>query len=224
MKISAVIFDMDGLMIDSEPLWQLAEIRAFREVGLELTREMCAQHTGIRVDEVVDIWYGHHPWDLARFPKPQVVQQIINELIRQINDVGQPMAGLEAALDFFQRRNLPLALASSSNRAIIEAVLARLKLGPRFSVIHSAEHEPYGKPHPGVYLSTAEQLGVSPRHCLALEDSINGVIAAKAARMACIAVPDPAHIDDRRFGIADVVLPSLTELDETIWKRLTGQA
>jgi mannitol-1-/sugar-/sorbitol-6-/2-deoxyglucose-6-phosphatase len=80
-----------------------------------------------------------------------------------------------------------------------------------FQVTQSAEHEPYGKPHPGVYIEAARRLGVEPRRCLALEDSPNGVIAAKAARMYCIAVPDPALKDDRRLLAADLILPSLTD-------------
>ncbi|HEX5500151.1 MAG TPA: HAD-IA family hydrolase, partial [Thermomicrobiales bacterium] len=80
-----------------------------------------------------------------------------------------------------------------------------------FQVVQSAEHEPYGKPHPGVYIEAARRLGLPPTQCLAFEDSPNGVIAAKAARMACIAVPDPALVGDRRFGAADLILPSLSD-------------
>ena len=94
---------------------------------------------------------------------------------------------------------------------IIAAVLETLGIGGYFRVAQSAEHEPFGKPHPGVYIEAARALGVEPLQCLAFEDSPNGVIAAKAARMTCVAVPDPALAADRRFGAADLVLGSLTE-------------
>lgn len=85
-------------------------------------------------------------------------------------------------------------------------------------MVHSAEAEPYGKPHPAVYLSTAARLGVAPARCLALEDSLNGLIAAKAARMRCVAVPERP---DPRFALADLVLPGLAHLEERAWERLS---
>jgi mannitol-1-/sugar-/sorbitol-6-/2-deoxyglucose-6-phosphatase len=90
-------------------------------------------------------------------------------------------------------------------------VLDTLDIAPYFQVAQSAEHEAYGKPHPGVYIEAARRLGVEPWRCLAFEDSPNGVIAAKAARMHCIAVPDPALRNDRRLQAADLILPSLAE-------------
>jgi len=89
-------------------------------------------------------------------------------------------------------------------------VLAALDLGEAFEVVHSAEDEPYGKPHPGIYLTAAERLGVDPVACVAIEDSVAGVVAAKAARMAAVAVPEDRG--DPRFGIADAVLDSLADL------------
>ena len=108
-------------------------------------------------------------------------------------------------------QDLPLAVASSSSGEMIAAVMERLGIGGYFRILQSAEHEPYGKPHPGVYIEAARRLGVAPEHCLAFEDSPNGVIAAKAAKMACIAVPDPAIRADRRLCIADAILPSLAD-------------
>jgi len=105
-----------------------------------------------------------------------------------------------------------IGLASSSSTEIIAAVLARLGIMDSFDVTQSAEHEPYGKPHPAVYIECARRLDVSPDRCLAIEDSPAGVLAAKAARMSCIAVPAPELAGDNRYCIADRRLASLTEL------------
>jgi sugar-phosphatase len=97
---------------------------------------------------------------------------------------------------------------------VIAAALEALDLQDAFEVVHSAEGEPYGKPHPGVYLHTAEQLGLRPEECVAIEDSPNGVLAAKAARMGCIAVPEPALRGHPWFAIADAVLQDLGGLED----------
>ena len=121
------------------------------------------------------------------------------------------MPGVHETLEALAAAGYPLAIASSSSSEIIAAVLETLDIGGYFRVTQSAEHEPFGKPHPGVYIEAARRLGIEPWRCLAFEDSPNGVIAAKAARMTCIAVPDRALAADRRFGAADLVLSSLTE-------------
>ena len=104
-----------------------------------------------------------------------------------------------------------MALASSSSMSLIEAVVDKLNIRMYFDVLWSAEFEPYGKPHPGIFLTTAAKLQVDPKECIVFEDSINGVISAKAARMKCIAIPEEATFNDPRFAIADSKLRSLKE-------------
>jgi sugar-phosphatase len=106
---------------------------------------------------------------------------------------------------------MKIAVASSSSLAIITAVLEKFGVSELMDAVHSAHDEPYGKPHPAVFLRTAETLQVHTDNCVVFEDSPNGVIAAKAAKMKCIAVPDPANLNDKRFGIADAILPSLQD-------------
>src|SRR5262249_29403654 len=124
--------------------------------------------------------------------------------------------GIDDVLGFLEGRRIPVALASSSPHAVIAAALERLDLGARFACVCSAEDEPYGKPHPGVYLTAAATLGIAPALCCAIEDSPNGVLAAKAAHMTCIAIPDPAYGDDPRIMMADRVVRALTDLDATV--------
>jgi mannitol-1-/sugar-/sorbitol-6-/2-deoxyglucose-6-phosphatase len=207
--IGAIIFDMDGLLIDSEPLWRIAEIETLSAVGAPITEEDAVATTGLRTDEVVELWYARYPWPDP--PKKEIEARIISRLITLVRERGSVMPGAIEALEAVSTAGFPLGIASSSTSEIIAAVLHTLGIERYFQVTQSAEHEPYGKPHPGVYIEAARRLGVEPRQCLALEDSPNGVIAAKAARMYCIAVPDPALKDDRRLQAADLILPSLTD-------------
>lgn len=207
--VKAVIFDMDGLLIDSEPLWQEAEVDVFNSVGVPLTREMTKQTTGLRTDEVVEYWHKRYPWhhqslqDVAKLIDTKVIDLIIEK--------GEPKEGAAQTVAACEKLGLPLAIASSSPMPLIEAVLRKLELAERINVVHSAHDEEYGKPHPAVYISTAKELQVHPESCVAFEDSANGVIAAKAAKMRCIAVPERVLRNDKRFGIADIIIPSLRD-------------
>src|SRR5215210_2390713 len=206
-QIDAIIFDMDGLLVDSEPLWRIAEIEMLSAVRVPITEEDAIQTTGLRTDEVVELWYARYPWSDP--PKKAIEARIITRLIALVRERGRMMPGVRETLHAVSDAGYPLAIASSSSSEIIAAVLDTLGIAACFQVAQSAEHEAYGKPHPGVYIEAARRLGVEPRRCLAFEDSPNGVIAAKAARMRCIAVPDPALRNDRRLQAADLVLPSL---------------
>ena len=218
--ISAIIFDMDGVLIDSEPFWQESEIDVFGRAGLALTREMCLQTMGLRVDEVVEYWRRRRTFDDA--PAGTLEDAIIGGVVDRILSKGEAREGAAHALDFFRRRGLRVALASSSAYRLIGAVTERLGLADGFEVIYSAEEEEYGKPHPGVYLTTARRLGVAPVDCLAIEDSFNGVLAAKAARMKCVAVPESSQRHDPRFAIADVLLDSLADVNDEVWRGLNS--
>ena len=216
--IKAVIFDLDGLLIDSEPLWQEAEIEIFAQVNIALTSELCLKTKGLRIDEVVDYWYQQYPWD--NLSKSKVEELIVDRLIELIHLKGKPLVGVEHALAFVKNKNVKIALASSSSSRIIQAALQKLNLTNVFTEIYSAEAEILGKPHPGVYLTTAQKLNIAPVSCLALEDSLNGVLAAKAAQMKCIAIPESTQQDNPKFVIADQLLLSLEEFNELVWNKL----
>ncbi len=215
--ISAVIFDMDGLLVDSEPLWRRAEIEAFAEVGVALNDTMCLETTGLRIDQVVDHWQQRFGFT---FESPAAVRRdVLARVGRLITREAEPRPGAVEAVER-AARTLPVALASSSPHAIIDAVLDRFGVRAVFRVIHSADDEQYGKPHPAVFLTTAARLERSALECLVLEDSLNGVLAAKAARMRCLAVPEAEQQRDPRFAIADRILPSLTALDDEVWREM----
>lgn len=203
----AVIFDMDGLLIDSEPVWREAEVEVFNSVGVPLIEEMCHQTTGLRVDEVVKFWYAKYPW--FGISHEEVAKDIVSRVVTQLEKIGKEMPGAVEAVRRVKSLGVRLALATSSSMDLVRAVLKRLELMNVFDVVQSAENEEYGKPHPAVYLNTAKELAVEPPRCIAVEDSVRGVISAKAAGMWCIAVPEPENRGDRRFAVADAVLDSL---------------
>ena len=140
-------------------------------------------------------------------------------VIAHVTAEGQPMPGVTAAIALFERCGLRLAIASSSPLRLIDAVCDRLGL-TRIEVRCSAMDEARGKPAPDVYLAAARRLGVAAASCLALEDSPAGIASARSAGMRCVAVPDPLLADDPRYREADLVLESLTRLDEAALRRL----
>jgi len=210
--MQAVIFDMDGVLIDSEPLWWRAEQEVFAGVGLTLTDADCRTTQGRRTDEVALHWFENRPW---KKPPPAKVARLIETRVAElIQTNGEAMPGVRHALDLCLATGRRLALASSSTTVLIETVVRTLALDHIFELCCSAEHEKLGKPDPAVYLTTARRLGVEPGQCLAIEDSPAGVLAARDAGMRVIAVPGPHSNPDGDYSAADVVLESLEELEK----------
>lgn len=209
--MKAAIFDMDGLLIDSEPIWRRAEREIFATVGLTLTDDDCRRTTGLRADEVVRFWFERHPW--AGPGCDEVHDRLLCRVTELIHAEGRAMAGVHHALEMVHDAGFRLALASSSPVELIEVVLATLGLTDTFEVACSGADEERGKPDPAVYLTTVFSLGVAAGDCFAFEDSVAGIQAAKAAGIFAIAVPDPEDFDDPGFDAADLKLRSLEDFD-----------
>jgi mannitol-1-/sugar-/sorbitol-6-/2-deoxyglucose-6-phosphatase len=216
--IKAVIFDMDGLLIDSEPLWWDAEIEVARTVGLKLTKEQALETTGLKVDKIVDHWFNKKPWTTPS--KKEIEKALVKNLIARVKREGKEKAGATQILELMKRKKIKIALASSSLMSIIDAAVEKLGIRKYFDELYSAEFEEHGKPHPGVYITTAKMLDVAPEDCLAFEDSFNGLLAAKSARMKCVCVPDEMFSDHPKLAIADLILPSLFDFKEKDLKKL----
>ncbi|WP_058909799.1 hexitol phosphatase HxpB [Entomohabitans teleogrylli] len=210
-QVCAAIFDMDGLLIDSEPLWDEAELEIIASLGVDISRrgEM-TDALGLRIDMVVDMWYALQPWQGPS--KAEVTGRIINRAIELVEEKRPILPGVREAVALCKARGLKVGLASASPMRMLEQVLQMLGLREQFDALASAEHLPYSKPHPQVYLDAAAKLGVNPLQCVTLEDSINGMVATKAARMRSIVVPAAENRADPRWTLADVQLPSLIEL------------
>ena len=208
---TASIFDMDGLLIDSEILWHEAEIEILGGLGVPLAVEGCRSTKGMfvtrspRTGTAVPVARCH-----ADARRGGGVDRRPGD--RAHHDQGRAQAGAEHAIDLCPDRGLPLAVASSSQYRLIDAALAHFGLRDRFDLVHSAEDEDYGKPHPAVFLTAAAKLGAPPRRCLVWEDAPAGVLAAKASSMTCIAVPEAGEGDHPAFGLADLVVDSLLDV------------
>ena len=205
-----VIFDMDGLLVNSEPFWKIAEKEVFGKLGLNLTDDLLRQVMGFRLSEVVKHWYHYQPWPNPNFEQTERdVLDCVKQLIHQKADA---MPGVYEVLTQCKNKNYKIALASSSAMELIDVVIDKLNIRHYFDVVWSAQYEEYGKPNPAIFLSVAKQLNTEPKHCVVLEDAINGVIAAKAARMYCIAIPEEVSYNDPRFAIADIKTQSLLNI------------
>jgi sugar-phosphatase len=210
--ISAVIFDLDGIIIESEPFWKEVEQKVFARLGIPLNDELCQLTVGLDTRDTIAFWYARKPW------KGKEIARVYDEIIEEMQDTmikKVPLKeGFIETLSLVRRKSLPLAVASSSPQILIETALNKFNLLGEFSVVYSSENESYGKPHPGVYLAAARRMEAKPVTCLAFEDSFYGAIAAKAARMKVVTVPDPADLHDRRFDFSDLKLSSLLEFTE----------
>jgi sugar-phosphatase len=213
---------MDGLLIDTEPVWRAAQSAVFAGFGVALSESDLLDSTGQPIEELIPIWRQR----LAT-PDPagteltdaEIADLIIDRVIAHVTAEGQPMPGVTVAIALFERCGLRLAIASSSPLRLIDAVCDRLGL-TRIEVRCSAMDEARGKPAPDVYLTAARRLGVAAASCLALEDSPAGIASARSAGMRCVAVPDPLLAADPRYREADLVLESLTSLDQAALRRL----
>lgn len=211
MKITTAIFDMDGLLIDSEPLWYEAALESMARFGVHFNQEEYNQTTGLRTKEFLQHWFSYFKLDNRLITETE--SDITERVTQKIIERGTAMEGVEHVIELMKSSGLKVGLASSSPLSIIEAVLHKINIKDSFVTATSAEHLPFGKPHPQVFLNCAHELKSLPVECLCLEDSFNGLIAAKAARMKCILVPHPDQFDEMRWNIADMKLHSLSLLN-----------
>ncbi|MCW3093973.1 MAG: 2-deoxyglucose-6-phosphate hydrolase YniC [Ferruginibacter sp.] len=214
MKLNTVIFDMDGLLIDSEPLWNEAADEAFQQYGFRLTPAQHAITTGMRTKEFVEWWF-----DLYKIPMQHVAaaqQEIFKLVIDKVAAKGRAMQGVAHIFNFFIDRDFKIGLATSSGKLLIDVVVDKLGIRNYLHAIASAAELPYGKPHPQVFLNCADQLKSSPLECICFEDSFNGMIAVKAARMKCVVVPARYESQHAKFNAADLKISSLQNFNELL--------
>lgn len=212
MSLSTVIFDMDGLLIDSEPLWKEASQEIFAQYEINLTDEQYAITTGLRTREFTEWWLARHQVPASEFPVAE--ELILASVMDKVSKRGLVMPGVDHILNFFKEMNFKIGIASSSSEELIHLVVEKLGIGSYLQNISSAGNLLHGKPHPQVYLNCALALDSKPTDCICFEDSFNGMIAVKAARMHCVVVPGHEHYKEQRWGAADLKLSSLQNFNK----------
>ena len=207
--IEAVVFDMDGVLVDSEEIWDEARRTLALEHGLAWPES--AQRDMMGMSSLEWSRYMHERVGLTEAP-----EEISAEVVSRIEDLyWQHLPLLEGAAQAVERmaKRFRLGLASSSNRPIIELVLELAAIADCFEVTVSSEEVERGKPGPDVYLETLRRMKVAPARAAAIEDSTNGLLSARAAGMFVVAVPNPVYPPrPDALAVADVVIDSLTEL------------
>lgn len=208
--INTVLFDMDGLLLDTESLWGLSMWAVADKHNIRIAPDRFAETTGLRIHQVTEHWARHYPWEGA--DAHAVAEEILDDIIERSKTYGRIMPGVERLLMELEDAGFRIGLASSSPSRMIEALVRHFGLWDRFRTVTSAECEEWGKPHPAVFLKCAQDLGAKPYECLVLEDSVNGCIAGKAALMKVVAVVEERNWEDPHFAIADFKIRSLEEL------------
>jgi HAD superfamily hydrolase (TIGR01509 family) len=211
--IDAVIFDLDGVILDTEELWNEVREALARERGGRWSERAQADMMGMSSTE----WsrYMHDVTGLAE-PPEEINREVVQRMLERYE---QQLPLIDGAVDAVRRiaARWPLGLASSSNRELIDRALAVSRLAPLFRATVSSEEVPRGKPAPDVYLEIARRLGVEPGACAAIEDSANGIRSAHAAAMRVVAIPNPAYPPpEDALELADVVLGSIDELSPEV--------
>ncbi|TDW95780.1 hexitol phosphatase HxpB [Dinghuibacter silviterrae] len=222
MQPTTVIFDMDGLLIDSEPLWGEAAEEILARFNVRLTNEQYHQHTGLRTREFLTWWFSF--FGISPDHLDTAETDLVDLVIQKVKARPKFQPGVPYILDFFKARGFKIGLASSSPMRLIDTVEDLGQFGDYFQVKTSAEYLPFGKPHPQVYLECARALGVSPLECVAFEDSFNGMIAAKAARMSCVVVPAPDQQRQLRWHAANLKLSSLANFNDLLLEAMGAPA
>lgn len=184
MALKAVIFDMDGVLIDSEKFWTQAELDVFSSYGVQVTEDLAAQTKYMTTQEVTEFWYERFPWD--NLDVSDLENKVVTRVIEMIQTKDCIISGVEEFIRYLKSKDYKIGLATNAPLRVAHVVLEKLQVRDLFDTIHSSEFEIQGKPHPAVYLTSAKNLGISPEHCIAIEDSHSGLKAAKGAGMQTI--------------------------------------
>jgi HAD superfamily hydrolase (TIGR01509 family) len=217
--VSAVVFDLDGVIVDSEQVWAAVREQLVADWGGVDRPEAQRAMMGMSSPE----WtrYMHEQLGLSQ-PPEEIGAEVLRRMLERYRDELPLIDGAVEVVRTLAAR-LPLAVASSSNRPLIDAVLETAGIASCFAVTVSSEEVRRGKPAPDVYLEAARRLGIEPERCAAVEDSASGIRAAHAAGMTVVAYPNPHYPPEAEaLDLADVVVAEPAEIVEVVGARTTG--
>jgi beta-phosphoglucomutase len=209
--VEAIIFDMDGVLVDSEPFHIEIEKRQFALNNINVSEEEHHQYMGVASDVMWREIVSRHSLNI---PAEILVEQNRTENIRYFSEIAEipVMSGLVDILEKFQQKDFPMAVASSSFPEVILLILEKTGLRKYFQVVVSSEEAGKSKPEPDVFLLAAQKLGIKPAHCMVVEDSFNGIEAAHAAGMSCVAYQGTGA-DPKNQKEADAVIKHFAQLE-----------
>lgn len=211
----AVIFDMDGVIVDSEGLWARAEKEVFSSLGVAMDEASCQQTKSMTTAEVTAFWYARSPWQGKAMD--EVEQMVVDRVIELIEKENCEIDGIVELVKQLKSLGLKIGLATNAPYQIVPKVLSKLALSSLFDCTVSAEFEKQGKPHPDVYLTASRQLGENAKNCIAIEDSKSGIRAAKRAGITVIGFTNKGrngHLEE-----ADGQIEDFTNIDWEIFRR-----
>ena len=214
--IKAVIFDVDGLLLDSEPIWSLADRELLKRRGIDYRDELKTRIVGKgqveSAQNIKDYYQLRDPIDELVTERRKILNELLKANLRL-------MPGAQKLIDLLAKNNFRLAIASSQSKEIIDLIIKSFALGEKFSVIVYGDEVVRGKPEPDIYLLAAERLAIWPEEALVLEDSNNGAIAAKKAGMKVIVIPNQYN-RGQAFPLADLVVESLADITPEVISNL----
>ncbi|MGI9534635.1 MAG: HAD family hydrolase [Thermodesulfobacteriota bacterium] len=204
---NAIIFDMDGVIIDSEPLWEQSEKILINNYGMDYKTDYRDKILGLNQSDSARLI--RETFNL-KLTIQEIIQKRLDILLSLYNKELKLIDGIEKILDE-STKNFKVGLASSSPKNIIEFVLDKFEISKYFQSVVSGDCTKNGKPEPDIYLEAAKQLRTKPENCIVVEDSINGVLAAKNAGMYCIAIPDK-KLEREKYEMADLIVDNFFEI------------
>lgn len=211
--MKAVIFDMDGVIIDSEPFWKNAEFEVFSSLGVVLDKEFTDLTQMMTTMEVTKFWYEKFPWESKSLE--EVEDMVISRVMELIEQGRAERNGIELFIKQLKSNGFKIGLATNSPYKIIPVVLEKAGIADYFDSIFSAEFVEFGKPDPAIYLMTSKELGIDPENCIVIEDSYSGMLAAKKAGMKVVAFTNGNQ--DINISLADYKMESFLETELNIF-------
>lgn len=204
--IEGVVFDLDGTLIDSEPIWQDEEVRLINSLGLHITREDIHKTKGLASIDAMTYWLKII--NNRSLSAKEVTETYNTNVLENLKKNVQLKQGVQELIGFWKSTGLPMAIASASPEFMVMAMVDKFNFNKIFSEVLSGDDVKHAKPHPEIYIKVTKRLGIDPVFSVAFEDTFTGLLAAKAARMKAVAMLDEGQVGDTKYDFADLKLES----------------